>query len=116
MGKVADTAVRRRRERRADELARAAAARCTNTTDPRVERERRKAIAGLRRAVRAQRRAEDATAAADDQAATAARALVDLGLTQGEIAAVCGVPLWTVRRLLATRPAPTDPAVSDGDH
>lgn len=115
MGKVADTAVRRRRERRADELARAADRR-TNPTDPRVERDRRTAIAKLRRAVRAQRRAEDASAAADDQAASAARALVDLGLTQGEISAACGVPLWTVRRLLATRPAPTDPAVTDGDH
>ena len=115
MGKVADTAVRRRRERRADELARAADRR-TNPTDPRVERGRRTAIAALRRALRAQRRAEDASAAADVQAATAARALVGFGLTQGEIAAACGVPLWTVRRLLAIRTAPTDPAVTDGDH
>ena len=34
------------------------------------------------------------------------RTLADQGLAQTEIAATCGIPLWTVRRLLGlTKPA-----------
>jgi len=46
-------------------------------------------------------KAEAAAASADAGAADAVRRLGDAGLPQVEIAGVCGVPLWTVRRLLA---------------
>lgn len=108
MGKVANTAIRRRRRRRTDDLNRAGkpGASASLEADP-VRRQRRMAVAELRRAVRTQRLARDAISSAEERGAVAARTLADQGLPQTEIAATCGIPLWTVRRLLALT-KPTD--------
>ena len=101
MGKVANTAIRRRRRRRTDDLNRAAMAGTGATHEADLlRRQRRMAVAELRRAVRTQRLARDAITSAEERGAAAARTLADQGLTQTEIAATCGIPLWTVRRLL----------------
>ena len=118
MGKVSDTAVRKRRKRRADDLARRAATAAATRPDAELAARRaRVAVAEVRRAVRTQQLANDAIDSADQRAAAAVRTLSDGGLAQPEIAATCGVPLWTVRRLLAL-PTPTDPdaAPVGGDH
>lgn len=106
MGKVANNAIRRRRRRRTDDLHRAARAGSgTSLEADLVRRQRRMAVAELRRSVRTQRLARDAMTSAEERGAAAARALADQGLGQTEIAATCGIPLWTVRRLLAlTKP------------
>ena len=112
MGKVADSAVERRRARRADGLARRAVLRVEVEADRRA----RVAVAEVRRAVRTQELAQQAIDAADERAKTAVRGLSDDGLAQTEIAARCGVPLWTVRRLLAlTTPTGPDAALT-GEH
>ena len=112
MGKVADSAIRKRRRRRTDDLARLTAAHAVPKPETEVfARRTRVAVAEVRRAVRTQRLARDAIDSADQRAAAAVRALFDGGLAQPEIAATCGVPLWTVRRLLALTP-PTDPAAA----
>ena len=107
MGAVADEAIRARARRRTDDLAKLAS---TNAaTGPKVqlaERRRRLAVSEVRRALRTQRLAQEAVALADERAAAFIRILADQGFTQSRIAATFGVPLWTVRRLLAlTRPA-----------
>ena len=116
MGRVANTAIRRRRRRRTDELNRAAApgAGVSPEVDV-VQRQRRMAVAELRRAIRTQRLARDAITAAEERGAAAARTLADQGLAQTEIAKTCGVPLWTVRRLL-TLSKPTDRTETGRDH
>ena len=116
MGKVANTAIRRRRRRRTDDLNRAGAtgAGALHEADL-VRRQRRMAIAELRRAVRTQRLARDAIASAEERGAAAARTLAYQGLVQAEIAATCGIPLWTVRRLLALT-KPTDRTAAGRDH
>ena len=101
MGKVANNAIRRRRRRRTDDLARAATTRSGHSRETELcQRQRRMAVAELRRAVRTQQLARDAITSADQRGAAAARVLADQGLAQTEIAASCGIPLWTVRRLL----------------
>ena len=117
MGKVADSAVRKRRRRRTDGLERQALARQLQHGEAEAfARRTRVAVAEIRRAVRTQQLAKDAIDAADQRAAAAVRLLVNGGLAQPEIAAMCGVPLWTVRRLLAL--TTTDPAAAPagGDH
>lgn len=102
MGRVANTEIRRRRRRRTDDLNRAAAAgNGAHLVAAPLHRQGRMAVAELRRAVRTQRLARDAISSAEERGAVAARTLADLGLAQTEIAATCGIPLWTVRRLLA---------------
>jgi DNA-directed RNA polymerase specialized sigma24 family protein len=115
MGKVADEAIRRRRRRRTDDLVNAVAAHAAARSGTEVaDRRQRVAVVEVRRALRGRRLAEAAIASADERAAFAVRTLADGGLAQSEVAATCGVPLWTVRRLLAlTRP--THDAVSSGD-
>jgi DNA-directed RNA polymerase specialized sigma24 family protein len=115
MGKVTNTAIRRRQRRRIDGLSRTA----TVGTDASLEadlvrRQRRMTVAELRRAVRTQRLARDAISSAEERGAVAARTLADHGLTQTEIAATCGIPLWTVRRLLALT-KPTDRTATGRD-
>ena len=108
MGKVANNAIRRRRRRRTDDLNRAATAGSGASLEADlVRRQRRMAVAELRRAVRTQRLARDAITSAEERGAAAVRTLADQGLAQTEIAATCGIPLWTVRRLLAL----TEPTV-----
>jgi DNA-directed RNA polymerase specialized sigma24 family protein len=116
MGKVANTAIKRRRRRRTDDLSRVA----TAGTDASLEadfgrRQRRMAVAELRRAVRTQTLARDAISSAEERGAVAARTLADQGLAQTEIAATSGIPLWTVRRLLALT-KPTDRTATGRDH
>ena len=115
MGKVANTAIRRRRRRRTDDLNRAATAASASLETDLVRRQRRMAVAELRRAVRTQRLARDAITSAEERGAAAARTLADQGLAQTEIAATCGIPLWTVRRLLALT-KPTDRTADGRDH
>ena len=115
MGKVANTAIRRRRRRRTDDLNRAATAACASLETDLVRRQRRMAVAELRRAVRTQRLARDAITSAEERGAAAARTLAGQGLAQTEIAATCGIPLWTVRRLLALT-KPTDRTADGRDH
>ena len=116
MGKVANTAIRRRRRRRTDDLSRVATAATEASLEADlVRRQRRIAVAELRRAVRTQRLARDAISSAEERGAVAARTLADQGLAQTEIAAMCGIPLWTVRRLLAL-PKPTDRIATGRDH
>jgi DNA-directed RNA polymerase specialized sigma24 family protein len=106
MGKAANTAIRRRRRRRTDDLTRASTTGAGASVEADAgQRQRRMAVAELRRAVRTQRLARDAITSADERGAAAVRTLADQGLAQTEIAATCGIPLWTVRRLLAlTKP------------
>lgn len=115
MGKVANTAIRRRRRRRTDDLTRAATTGSGASLDADLlRRQRRMAVAELRRAVRTQRLARDAITSAEERGAAAARTLADQGLAQTEIAATCGIPLWTVRRLLAlTKPNDGTPTGRD---
>jgi DNA-directed RNA polymerase specialized sigma24 family protein len=116
MGRVANTAIRRRRRRRTDDLNRAATAGASASLEADlVHRQRRMAVAELRRAVRTQRLARDAISSAEERGAVAARTLADQGLPQTEIAATCGIPLWTVRRLLALT-KPTDRTATGRDH
>ena len=116
MGKVANSAIRRRRRRRTDDLNRAATAGTGASLEADlVLRLRRMAVAELRRAVRTQRLARDAISSAEERGAVAARTLADLGLAQTEIAATCGIPLWTVRRLL-TLTKPTERTATGRDH
>ena len=112
MGKVADSAIRKRRKRRTDDLARRASARAVPQSEAEVfARRTRVAVAEVRRAVRTQQLAKDAIDSADQRAACGVRVLFDGGRSRPEIAAMCGVPLWTVRRLLALT-TPTDPAAA----
>ena len=116
MGKVANNAIRRRRRRRSDDLNRAATAGAgTSLKADLVRRQQRMAVAELRRAVRTQRLARDTINSAEERGAAAARALADQGFAQTEIAATCGIPLWTVRRLLALT-NPTDRTATGRDH
>jgi len=111
MGKVTDAAIRRRRRRRTDGLVRVAAAHAA--AGPKAEeadRRRRVAVAEVRRAIRTQRLAQAAIASADERGAAAVRTLADQGLAHPTIAAICGVPLWTVRRLLALTATTADAA------
>jgi DNA-directed RNA polymerase specialized sigma24 family protein len=115
MGKVANTAIRRRRRRRTDELNRVATtgSGASHEADL-VRRQQRLAVAELRRAARTQRLAREAISSAEERGAAAARTLADQGLAQTEIAATCGIPLWTVRRLLALT-TPTDRTLTGRD-
>lgn len=116
MGNVANNAIRRRRRRRTDNLNRVATAGTSASLEADlVRRQRRMAVAELRRAVRTQRLARDAITSAEERGAAAARTLADQGLAQSEIAATCGIPLWTVRRLLALT-KPTDRTATGRDH
>ena len=111
MGTVADEAIRARRRRRGEDLVKVAAARTAAVPEALGERRRRVAVAEVRRAVRAQRLGQEAIVSADERAAASVRILANQGLAQSEIAATCGVPLWTVRRLLAL---PSTPAAAPG--
>lgn len=116
MGKVADEAIRARRRRRTEDLAQVAATHAAaGSSAPLAERRRRVAVAEVRRALRTQRLAREAIVSADEQAAASIRILANHGSAQSEIAATCGVPLWTVRRLLALPTSTTDGVASPGD-
>ena len=116
MGEVANNAIRRRRRRRTDDLHRAATAGSGPSLEADlVRRQRRMAVAELRRAVRTQRLARDAITSAEERGAAAVRTLAVQGLAQTEIAATCGIPLWTVRRLLALT-EPTVGVATGRDH
>jgi DNA-directed RNA polymerase specialized sigma24 family protein len=115
VGKVADEAIRQRRRRRTDDLVNAVAAHAAARSGTELaDRRQRVAVVEVRRALRGRRLAEAAIASADERAAIAVRTLADVGLAQSEVAATCGVPLWTVRRLLALT-KPTHDAVSSDD-
>jgi DNA-directed RNA polymerase specialized sigma24 family protein len=115
MGKVADEAITGRRRRRTEDLAEVAATHAAAGNPAMLaERRRRVAVAEVRRALRTQRLAREAIVSADERAAVFVRVLANQGLAQSRIAAICGVPLWTVRRLL-TQPRPTDGAAAPGD-
>ena len=112
---MSDEAIRQRRRRRTDDLVKAEAAHAAaDSATQLADRRQRVAVAEVRRAIRGRRLAEEAIVSADERAATALRTLADGGLAQTEIAATCGVPLWTVRRLLALSIS-TDVAVVPGD-
>lgn len=116
MGKVADEAIRQRRRRRTDDLVKAAATHAAaGSATQLAERQLRVAVAEVRRAFRSRRLAEEAIDSADERAASAVRILADGGLAQSEIAATCGVPLWTVRRLLALTNSADDAEVPGDD-
>jgi DNA-directed RNA polymerase specialized sigma24 family protein len=116
MGKVADEAIRQRRRRRTDDLLKAAATHAAaGSATQLAERRQRVAVAEVRRAVRGRRLAEEAIVSADERAAASVRTLADGGLAQSEIAATCGVPLWTVRRLLRLTNSTDDAVVPDDD-
>ena len=101
MGAMAGTAVARRHRRRREDLTVAVSRRdVVGPAAQMTDRRKRAAVAEVRRALRLRRVAEAAVQSADKQAATAVRRLARLGLAQPDIAASCGVPLWTVRRLL----------------
>jgi DNA-directed RNA polymerase specialized sigma24 family protein len=102
MGKVADEAITARRRRRRKVLVKVAATHpAADAAADQGDRRRRSAVASVRRAVRTQRLAREAISCAEEQAATSIRLLADQGLPQSQIAALCCVPLWTVRRLIA---------------
>jgi DNA-directed RNA polymerase specialized sigma24 family protein len=116
MGKVSDEAIRRRRRRRTDDLLNAVAAHAAAGSGTELaDRRQRVAVVEVRRALRRRRLAEAAIASADERAAIAVRTLADGGLAQSEVAATCGVPLWTVRRLLSLTKAAGDPAAPADD-
>jgi DNA-directed RNA polymerase specialized sigma24 family protein len=111
MGGTAGTAVARRHRRRMEDLTVAVSRRDAVGPAAQVaERRNRAAVAEVRRALRLRRAAEAAVESADKQAASAVRRLARIGLAQPEIAASCGVPLWTVRRLLRLTEPASSPA------
>ena len=111
MGKGTDEAIRQRRQRRTQQLVRVAAVNAAaGPQAEQADRRRRVAVAEVRRAIRIQRLAQAAIASADERGAAAVRILAHQGLAQRDIAAVCGVPQWTVRRVLALTKTTTDAA------